>query len=713
MYRTSGLILIAMAASCSTTGSSSVSFVRLDYPLATRGDVVDDYHGTKIADPYRWLEDPDAPQTRAWIDAENELTRRWINASPYRQSIEARLTALWNYERFGVPLRAGDRYFYTKNDGLQNQAVLYASETVDGAARVVLDPNTLAADGTIALTSYRPSSDGRYLAYALSEAGSDWQTIRVRDVATAKDLDDKVEFAKFSGLAWTHDGSGFFYSTYPDHDTSGKTALKNHRLQFHRLGTPASADGLVYADPEHPDWGFGGAVTHDGEMLVISIWQGTEPKNRVYVQDLRTSDAPVVKLLDDFDAEYDFIGKDRGRLFFKTDLAAARGRVIAIDLEHSARENWREIIPEAKDTLESVRFAGGHLIATYLTDAYNTLRVFHLDGRLAHSPKLPGLGSISPLEGEPDDDEAFFWFSGFFQPTSIWRYTISKQELALVRDPKVDFDRSEYETKQVFYASRDGTRVPMFLSHKKGLALTEKTPCLLYGYGGFNVPMKPAFSVANLVWMEMGGVFAVPCLRGGGEYGREWHEAGTKERKQNVFDDFIAAAEWLIAHGYTSPGSLAIRGGSNGGLLIGACMTQRPELFGAALPAVGVLDMLRYHRFTIGWGWASDYGTSDDPEELRYLLKYSPLHNLKPGVAYPPTLITTGDHDDRVVPAHSFKFAAALQQVQAGPNPVLIRIETRGGHGAGKPTSMQIEEIADQWAFLVRALDLHIDRASP
>jgi prolyl oligopeptidase len=667
-------------------------------------DVVDDYHGTQVADPYRWLEDPDSPGTRAWIAEQNRMSRGFLDAIPERAAIRRRLEELWNYERFSVPAKKAGRYFFTRNDGLQNQPVLYVAPSLEAEPRVLLDPNALSKDGTVALSGTAVSEDGTLLAYEISEAGSDWTTVRVRDVGTGRDLEDRVDWVKFSESSWTRDGLGFFYSTYPDHDTTGKVALKNQSLHYHRVGTAQSEDRLVYARTDHPDWGFAGRVAHDGELLVITIWQGTERKNRIYLQDLRRAGAQVTALLDDFDAQYEFIEKRGSTLYFRTDLDAPRGRVMAIDLDQPERASWRTLVPESTDTLQSALIAGGRVIGVYLQDAKSDVRVFDLDGRPIETLALPGMGSVHELRGDPDDPEAFYAFTSFTAPTSIWRFDAGSGKTSLVRAPKVRFDPADYVTRQVFYESKDGTRVPMFLTHRQDLQPSASTPALLYGYGGFDIPMTPEFSPASLVWMERGGLYAVPCLRGGGEYGREWHEAGTKERKQSVFDDCIAAAEHLVAHGLTSPRKLALRGRSNGGLLVGACLTQRPDLFGAALPGVGVLDMLRYHRFTIGWAWASDYGTSDDPQAFAYLVRYSPLHNVREGVAYPPTLITTADHDDRVVPAHSFKFAAALQHAQAGPAPILIRIGKRAGHGAGKPTSMQIDEVADEWAFLEAAL---------
>ena len=687
---------------CSTPAPRSPA--RPAYPESPRMDVVDDYHGTKVADPYRWLEDPDSPETRAWIAAQNRTTRAFLDAIPERPAIRERLEELWNYERWTAPVRKGGRLFFAHNDGLQNQNVLWVAASPEAEPRVLLDPNALSKDGTVALGDTAVSEDGKLLAYELSEAGSDWTTVRVRDVDTGRDLDDRIEWVKFSQSSWTKDGRGFYYSTYPVHDTTGTVALKGHRLRFHRLGARAEEDRVVYARPDHPDWGFAGKVTSDGELLVVTVWQGTDRKNRVYLQDLRAPDSEVLPFLDDFDAQYAFLAKQGSSLYFRTDLDAPRGRVIAIDLAHPARASWRTVVPESADTLEGALVAGGKLVCVYLRDAANELRLFDLAGGSGTVVPLPGLGSVSEIRGEPDDPDAFFAYSSFTAPASIWRLEIASARAAPFRAPKVRFDPASFVTEQVFVRSRDGTRLPMFLTRRKDVHPRPRTPTLVYGYGGFDIPMKPEFSPAQLVWMERGGVYAVPCLRGGGEYGRDWHEAGTKERKQNVFDDCVAAAEYLIGHGMTSKAKLALRGHSNGGLLVGACLTQRPDLFGAALPGVGVLDMLRYHRFTIGWAWASDYGTSDDPAAFEYLRRYSPLHNVREGVAYPPTLITTADHDDRVVPAHSFKFAAALQHAQAGKAPILIRIETRAGHGAGKPTSMRIDEIADEWAFLAEAL---------
>ncbi len=682
----------------------------LTYPSAKKIDQIDDYHGTKIADPYRWLEDLDSPDTKAWVEAENHLTFGFLNDIPERAQIKARLTKLWNYERFSAPFKEGNRYFYSKNNGLQNQSVLYTVTSLDGAPQVLLDPNTLSTDGTVALNGLRVSDDGRLLAYGLSTSGSDWQEWRVRDVASGKDFPDDIKWVKFSGASWTPDGKGFFYSRYDEPKDKNNLSGVNYfqKLYFHRLGTPQSADALIYDRPDQKEWSFGGYVTEDGHYLLVNVGQGTDVKNRVYYKDLSAANAPVVKLLDGFDASYDFIGNDGPVFWFKTDLDATRSKVIRIDTRKPARENWKTVIPEAAESLQGVDFVNDMFVASYLKDAHSQVKIYRTDGSFVRDVVFPGIGTAAGFNGKRKDTETFYSFTSFTTPPTVYRYDMPTGKSTIFRQPKVDFNPNDYETKQVFYNSKDGTRVPMFITHKKGLKLDGNNPTYLYAYGGFNISLTPAFSPGNLVWMEMGGVYAQPNLRGGGEYGEAWHKAGTKLQKQNVFDDFISAAEWLIANKYTSTPKLAIGGGSNGGLLIGAVLTQRPDLFGAALPAVGVMDMLRFQKFTIGWGWTSDYGSSDNPEEFKALRAYSPVHNVKPGTVYPPTLITTADHDDRVWPGHSFKFAAAMQAAQSGPAPILIRIETKAGHGAGKPTSKIINELADRWGFLTRALDMHL-----
>ena len=676
------------------------------YPSARKSDQVDDYHGVKVADPYRWLEDLDSAETRAWVEAENKLTFAFLNDIPQRAAIRERLTKLWNYEKYGAPFKEGNRYFYTRNSGLQNQSVLYTVNTLDGQPQMILDPNTLSTDGTVAVSGLQVSPDGTLLAYSLSSSGSDWQEWKVRDVTTSQDLSDHLKWVKFSGVSWTRDGKGFFYSRYDEPKADALSAVNYfQKVYYHKLGTPQTEDVLVFERPDQKDWLFGGSVTEDGNYLIVTIYQGTDTKNRVYYKDLKAKDAPVVKLLDDFDAAYTFVANEGTRFWFQTDLEAPRGRLIEVDVKDPARAKWKVLVPESKERLQGTSFIDHKFVLNYLKDAYTQVKIYDTAGKFRSSIALPGIGTADGFNGKATDKETFYAFTGFTTPTTIYRYDFTTGKSTVFRQPKVDFNPSDYETKQVFYSSKDGTKVPMFVTHKKGLKLDGNNPTLLYGYGGFDISLTPGFSVGNLVWMEMGGVYAQANLRGGGEYGEAWHQAGMKLKKQNVFDDFIAAAEWLIAGKYTSTPKLAILGGSNGGLLVGAALTQRPDLFGAAIPAVGVMDMLRFQKFTIGWAWVSDYGSSDNADEFKALYAYSPLHNIKPGTSYPPTLITTADHDDRVWPGHSFKFAAALQAAQAGDAPVLIRIETKAGHGAGKPTSKVIEEVADRWAFLVKVLN--------
>jgi prolyl oligopeptidase len=679
------------------------------YPQARRGDQVDDYHGTKVADPYRWLEDTDSAETHAWVEAENKLTFGYLDTLPYRQALSDRLTKLWNYERFSVPYHEGGRYFFLHNDGLQNQDVLLVAESLHAEPRVLLDPNTFSSDGTVALAGTAVSDDGKLMAYAIATSGSDWTEWHVRDVDTGKDLPDDIKWVKFSGASWSKDNKGFYYSRYDEPKGAAmRDANYFHKLYYHRLGAAQSEDKLIYERPDNKEMLFHGDVTDDGHYLIIRVSQGTSPNNRVYYKDLTQPDSPVVKLLDDFDAQYLFVDNDGPVLWFQTDLDAPRGRLIAIDTRHPERAGWKTVVPQGADTLEYANVVDNSFLLAYLKDARTEVRAYDLSGTFLRNVDLPGIGTAGGFGGKRKDKETFYAFTSFISPTTVYRYDPEAGKSSVFRQPKVDFDPTRYETKQVFYTSKDGTRVPMFLTYKKGITLDGQNPVLLYAYGGFDVSMTPFFSVSNAVWLEMGGVYAQPNLRGGGEYGEEWHQAGMKLKKQNVFDDFIAAAEWLIVNKYTSTPKLAIRGGSNGGLLIGACVTQRPDLFGATLPEVGVMDMLRFHKFTIGWAWTSDYGSSDNPEDFKALYAYSPLHNLKPGTKYPPTLIATSDHDDRVVPGHSFKFAATMQADQAGPAPVLIRIETKAGHGAGKSVTKLIDESADTWSFLAHNLDMKV-----
>lgn len=702
MRFTSRLLLVLLM-----SGATSIR-AGIVYPATRTTNQVDVYHGVSVSDPYRWLEDENSAETKDWVEAQNRVTFDYLGKIPQRQAIRDRIKQLWNFERYGVPFKEGGRYFFSRNDGLQNQSVLYTLPALDAEPRLLLDPNRLSTDGTVALSGMSISHDGNYLAYGISVAGSDWEEWKIRDVRTGQDTGDDLKWIKFSGASWTKDGSGIFYSRYDEPTEATKMTAANYyqKLYFHRLGTPQSADKLIYRRDDQKDWGFGGDVTEDGHYLIISISQGTDRRNRVYYQDLTKPDSPVVELLNDFDAQYDFIDNDGPVFWFRTDLYAPRGRLIAIDIAKPDRANWRELIAQSADTLTGASVLNNSFVCTYLKDAHSQVRIFSLDGTFLHDVELPGIGSAGGFGGKRADTETFYSFTGFTTPGIIYRYDLVAGKSSVFREPKVDFNPADYETRQVFYTSKDGTRVPMFITSRKGLKLDGKNPTLLYGYGGFDISITPSFSVANLVWMEMGGVYAVANIRGGGEYGEAWHEGGMKLHKQNVFDDFIAAAEWLITNGYSSTPKLAISGASNGGLLIGACETQRPELYGACLPQVGVMDMLRFNKFTIGWAWMTDYGSPDNEDEFQALHAYSPLHNIRPGTKYPPTLVLTSDHDDRVVPAHSFKFAATMQAAQAGDAPVLIRIETRAGHGAGKPTSKLIDEAADKWAFLVKSLDM-------
>ncbi len=686
----------------------------LTYPPTPRSAVVDDYFGVKVADPYRWLEDDNAPETKAWVEAQNKVTSAYLEAIPARKVLRDRITKLWDFEKFSAPFKRGGRYFYSHNSGLQNQAVLFVTEDPAARGRVLLDPNTLSTDGTMALGGLSVTEDGRYLAYAVSAAGSDWQVWKVRDVVTGKDLTDEVRWSKASGASWLKDGSGFFYSRYeaPKSGDALTGINQNHLLCFHRLGTPQAEDTLVYSRPDQPEWYLGGSVTDDGRWLVISAGKGTNPESSLFLKDLSRPGAPVEPFLDRMDASYTIVDNEGDRFFVLTNHSAPRNRLVAIRPGRTDAFAWTVLIPEAKgrDVLESVSLVGGRFIATWMRDAHSAVTFHGLDGSKQGDLALPALGTVGGFGGRREDTETFYTFGSFTYPGTIFRLDLKSRRSRIFREPKLAFRPADFEVKQVFYPSKDGTQIPMFLVHKKGLKLDGKNPTLLYGYGGFNVPLTPGFSVSRMAWLEQGGVYAMPNLRGGGEYGLAWYDAGRKDKKQNVFDDFIAAAEWLISHKYTSTPKLAINGGSNGGLLVGACLTQRPDLFGAAVPEVGVMDMLRFHKFTLGWGWKSDYGSSETKEGFETLMTYSPLHTLKPGVKYPPTLVTTGDHDDRVVPAHSHKFTATLQAAQGGPAPVLTRIETSAGHGAGKPTAKAIAERADVLAFLIQNLGMKQSR---
>lgn len=677
----------------------------IKYPVTKKVEQTDDYFGVKIQDPYRWLEDINSADTKAWVEAQNKVTFDYLATIPQREKIKTRLTELWNYEKYSAPFKEGGRYFYFKNDGLQNQYVLYVADSVTDKGRVLLDPNTLSADGTVALSGLAISEDGKTMAYGLSAAGSDWQEWRFRNVETGADLPDLLKHIKFSGASWTKDGKGIFYSRYPEPDEKSKLSAVNHfqKLYYHKIGTSQAEDVLVYERPDDKEMGIGASVTEDGRWLNIKVWKGTSPNVLVYYKDLSKPDSKIMPLVEKFENEYSFIGSDGSVFYYKTDKDAPRGRIVSIDVSKE-KAAFAEVVPQVAEPIEGVSLINNQFVVSYLKDAYTQVRIFEKSGKAVRSVELPGIGAAGGFGGKQNDTETFYTFSSFTTPPTIYRYDMKSGKSEVFRKSDVKFTSADYEVKQVFYKSKDGTKIPMFIVHKKGLKMDGTNPTLLYGYGGFSVSLTPNFSVSRLAWLEAGGVWAMANIRGGAEYGEEWHVAGTRLKKQNVFDDFIAAAEYLVAEKYTAPKKLAIQGGSNGGLLVGAVLNQRPDLFGAALPAVGVMDMLRFTEFTIGRAWTSDYGSPQVKEEFEAIYKYSPLHNIKAGTKYPAVLVTTADTDDRVFPAHSFKYAAALQAAQAGDAPVLIRIETKAGHGAGKPTAKIIEEAADIYGFLMKNL---------
>lgn len=681
---------------------------KLNYPVAPKSNQVDDYHGVKVADPYRGLENADAPSTEKWVAQENELTFSYLAKLPGRETIKKQLTELWNYERFGGFDKAGNHYFYFHNSGLQNQAVLYVMDSLNGPARELLDPNTYRKDGTTALAGILPSWNGKLLGYAVAQAGSDWAEWRVRDVATGKDSSDLIQWTKGNSISWAADDRGFYYSRFPEPPPEKllTVAALDQKVYFHKLGDPQSADKLIYERPDHPNWTIDPMVMEGSRYLLFSMDNGVPGTNMLAYQDLHASNQHPVMLVSSADHAYLPIAVIGSTVYLQTNDGAPRSRVIAMDIEHPERAKWKEIVPERAETLESAQIADGKLLLSYMKDAHSAARLVTLDGKPIAEIEMPGLGTAEWSGARLEDKEIFYMFQGFTIAPDIFRLDLATGKSTAIRQSKVAVDLSAYETRQVFYPSKDGTRVPMFLSYKKGLKLDGQNPALLYAYGGFDIPMTPDFRPAIVEWMRMGGIYAVANLRGGSEYGEAWHQAGMRAKKQNVFDDFIAAGEWLIANKYTSTPKLAIFGGSNGGLLIGAVLNQRPDLFGAAMPAVGVMDMLRFQKFGFGTQWVGEYGTSDNPEDFKLLRAYSPLHNIRQGVQYPPTLITTSDHDDRVMPGHSLKYAATLQQAQEGPAPILIRIETRAGHGAGKPTTKQIDEWADRFAFLKSSLKM-------
>lgn len=680
----------------------------ITYPQTKKVDTVDIYHGTSIADPYRWLEDDNSEATKEWVIAQNKVTQEYLSKIPFRDQIKKRLEELWNYPKNGAPTKHGNYYYFFKNDGLQNQSVLYRAETLGGTPEVFLDPNKLSADGTVALGAMSFSKDGKYFAYLIAKAGSDWQEGYVMDVASKQLLADKLDWIKFSGLSWR--GNGFYYSRYDKPEEKSMLSRKNEfqKAYYHQIGDPQEKDALVYKDDQHPLRMGGVSVTEDERFLILDLTEGTSGKEIWYrdMQDPNQKDFAL--LIKGFDHEPDVIDNDGANLLVRTNHNAPNYRVVSIDPKHPEEANWKVLVAEKKEALEGVGTGGGKLFLSYLADASSKVYQYDYKGKLEHELHLPGIGSASGFGSKKSENEFFYTFTSFVTPTTIYKYDIKTGQSTVYDKAAVKFDPTKFETKQVFFTSKDGTQVPVFLSYKKGIRLNGNNPVLIYGYGGFNISITPSFSVSNLYFMEQGGIYAVVSLRGGSEYGEAWHKGGMMEKKQNVFDDFIGAAEYLIASKYTNPTKIAIQGGSNGGLLVGACMTQRPELFKVALPAVGVMDMLRFQKFTIGWAWATEYGSSDDAQQFKYLLKYSPLHNLKAGTAYPATLVSTADHDDRVVPAHSFKFAATLQADNAGPNPVLIRIDSKAGHGAGKPTSKKIEEVTDIWAFTMYNLGMKV-----
>jgi prolyl oligopeptidase len=689
-------IITALLVTHLTTAQNNPS---IQYPKTEKVDHTDEYFGTSIPDPYRWLEYDTAANVMQWVGAQNQVTQQYLASIPFRGAVKKRLEELWNYPKYSAPFKKGDYYFFYKNEGLQNQSALYYQKGLTAQPEVFLDPNTFSADGTVALSGITFSKDYKYAAYTLSESGSDWQQIHIVEVATRKLLKDQVRWVKFSNASWQ--GNGFYYSRY-DEPAKGKEYSNQNQYQkvyYHTLGTTQAQDQLVFEDKEHPLRYFFAQVTEDERFVLIYASEGTQG-TELYAKDLTTNQPGFRLLCKGFEYNYSVVDNIGNKLLVLTDNGAPNYRLVYLDPRQPQKGSWKTIIPEKKELLESVSSAGGKLFASYLKDASSRVYQLSTEGKAEQEIKLPAIGSAGGFSGEKTDKELFYTFTSFTYPTAIYKYTIATGKSELFRKSEVKFNTDDYITKQVFYTSKDGTRVPMFIVHKKGLKLDGNNPTYLYAYGGFNISLTPSFSTSRMIFLENGGVFAMANLRGGGEYGETWHKAGMLEKKQNVFDDFIAAAEYLIQEKYTSPARLAIAGGSNGGLLVGAAMTQRPELFKVALPAVGVMDMLRYHTFTIGWGWAVEYGSSDKEDQFRYLVKYSPLHNLKEGVQYPATLVTTADHDDRVVPAHSFKFAATLQEKHKGNNPVLIRIETKAGHGAGKPTSKQIEEAADIWSFV-------------
>lgn len=678
---------------------------KLVYPKTEKVDTVDVYFGTEVSDPYRWLENDTSAATAAWVEAENKVTNEYLAQIPFRGQLLKRLTDLANYEKISAPFKKHGKYYFYKNDGLQNQSVLYIQDSLEGEPRVFLDPNKLSDDGTVALTSLSFSNNGKYVAYTISRSGSDWSEIYVMDAVTGQLLDDHIEWAKFTEAAWK--GDGFYYSAY-DAPIKGKefsNVNENHKVYYHKIGTPQAKDELIYQNPTYPKR-FYSTETSEDERILFVFESGAGRGNNLFIKDLKKNNAPLIQLTTDFDYQYSPIDVIGNKIYIFTNYGAPRNRIMVADINNPQLNNWQELVPETESVLSDADIIGGKLFLTYNKDASSHAYVYDLNGKHLHEIKLPSLGSVG-FSGTKDDKECFFGFTSFTIPGAIYKYDMDKNTYELYRAPKVKFNSDDFITEQAFFPSKDGIMIPMFLTYKKDLKKDGNNPVFLYGYGGFGISLNPGFSVYRIPFLENGGIYAQVNLRGGSEYGEEWHVAGTKMQKQNVFNDFISAAEYLINNRYTNPDKIAIVGGSNGGLLVGACMTQRPDLFKVAIPQVGVMDMLRYHKFTIGWNWASDYGTSEDSKEMfEYLKGYSPLHNLKPGTKYPATMVTTADHDDRVVPAHSFKFAATLQECNDGTNPTLIRIDSKAGHGAGKPITKVLEEQADTYGFIMYNLEM-------
>lgn len=709
MKQTTYLFSIILLATACNQKSATVQ-EQLNYPYSIKSDHKDNYFGTEVADPYHWLENENSDTTAQWVDKQNEITFSYLDKIPFRKQIKDRLTQLWNYPKFGAPFKSGSKYFMYRNNGLQNQSILFQMDKADAEGKELIDPNKLSTDGTVSLTMFTPDRKGDFAAYGTSSGGSDWNEFFVLDLNTGKKTADHLQWIKFSGASWYK--NGFFYCRY-DAPVDGKElSAKNeyHKIYYHQLGNDQSKDELVYHDASKPQRYYDIGVTEDERFMLMHISEGAASKNAVAVRDLSKAGSSLQPLINDFESENVVIDNMGDQLIVLTNRNAPHKKVVLIDPANPNEKNWKELIAERKDeVLESISYTGGKLLAVYMKDATSRVYVFDAKGKQEAEVQLPALGTVSGFSGHREDKEVYFTFTSFTYPSCVYKYDITTNTTTLFKKPDIKFDFEQYETKQVFAKSIDGTKVPMFLVHKKGIKLDGNNPALLYGYGGFNISLTPSFSISNLVFLEQGGIYALANLRGGGEYGEEWHEAGMLLKKQNVFNDFIACAEFLINEKYTSSQKLAIKGGSNGGLLVGAVMCQRPELFKVALPAVGVMDMLRYHKFTIGWGWIGEYGSSDSLIMFKNLLLYSPLHNLKEGVNYPATLVTTADHDDRVVPAHSYKFTARLQACHKGNNPVLIRIDKKAGHGAGKPTSKLIDEATDQWAFTFYNLGMKME----